>query len=154
MILDSTNQMDYYGGMIPGAARIAEFLSGCSADMANGHYSIDGEDIIANVFEYDTVAPEAAKWEAHRKCIDLHVPLKGEEGIFWAPVEDLSGKEAYNPDSDCEFFAGEARQKIAALPGQFIVFFPADAHKVKCCLQGTGHVKKAVIKIRIAEEHI
>lgn len=152
MILDSKKQINGYNDVIPGIAKITEFLSGCSADMDNGRYVIDGEEIVANVFEYDTVAPEEAKWEAHRRCIDLHVPLLGQECIFWAPVEELSSTAAYNPDSDCEFFEGEARQKIAGVPGQFLVFFPADAHKVKCRLQGTGHVKKAVVKIRIAEE--
>ncbi|MBD2844154.1 hypothetical protein IDH44_03055 [Paenibacillus sp. IB182496] len=29
-------------------------------------------------------------------------------------------------------------------------FFPADGHKVKCHLNGSSHVKKAVIKIKIA----
>ena len=148
MIMDSVKQLTGYEELIPGVARIAEFLSGCSVQTKNGRYDIDGDRIYASVFEYDTVSPDEMKWESHREYIDLHVPLMGEECIFWAPVEELTGIVDYNPDNDCEFYKGEYRQIVNATQGLCLFFFPADGHKVKCHLQGSGHVKKVVIKIK------
>ncbi|MBD2844155.1 YhcH/YjgK/YiaL family protein [Paenibacillus sp. IB182496] len=62
--------------------------------------------IYASVFEYETVAPDEMKWESHRAYIDLHVPLLGEECIFWAPVEELASVVDYSPDNDRESDAG------------------------------------------------
>ncbi len=149
MIMDSVKQLTGYEELIPGVARIAEFLSGCSGQTKNGRYDIDGDRIYASVFEYDTVSPDEMKWESHREYIDLHVPLMGEECIFWAPVEELTGIVDYNPDNDCEFYKGEYRQIVNATLGLCLFFFPWDGHKVKCHLHGSGHVKKVVIKIKI-----
>lgn len=148
MIMDSIKQLQSYESMIPGMAKIIAFLSGCSDQMKNGRYEIDGDRIYASVFDYDTVASDEMKWESHRKCIDLHVPLTGEEFIFWAPIEELASIVDYNPDNDCEFYKGEYRQLLKATSGQFLFFFPADGHKVKCHLDGSSHVKKVVIKIK------
>jgi YhcH/YjgK/YiaL family protein len=150
MIVDSIKQLQSYESMVPGMAQIMAFLSGCSDQMEKGRYEIDGDRIYASVIEYDTVAPHEMKFESHREYIDLHVPLSGEECIFWSPVEELSSIVDYNPDNDCEFYRGEYRQLLNATSGLFIFFFPTDGHKVKCHVHGSSHVKKVVIKIKTA----
>ncbi|MDF2927192.1 MAG: hypothetical protein K0R57_6106 [Paenibacillaceae bacterium] len=149
MILDSIKQLQSYESLIPGIAKIMAFLSGCSGQMEKGRHEIDGDRIYASVIEYDTVSPHEMKWESHREYIDLHVPLTGEECIFWAPVEELASIVDYNPGNDCEFYKGEYRQLLKATSGVCIFFFPADGHKVKCHLEASSHVKKVVIKIKI-----
>ena len=95
-----------------------------------------------------TLAP-VTRLEAHRKFIDIHVPISGTEILGWAPVSSLNNvTEPYNADNDIEFF-GEAPVKTAEIkPGQFVIFYPADAHAPNMADAGKSH-QKYCIKIPV-----
>lgn len=85
--------------------------------------------------------------EAHRRHIDIHVPQSEEETFGWSPINNL--KNCINPyeqDRDVEFFGDEPQCHITVRPGQFIIFFPEDAHAPNI---GIGNHRKLCIKIAI-----
>jgi YhcH/YjgK/YiaL family protein len=76
--------------------------------------------------------------------------LSGTETIEIFPKNGLAVSEPYNPERDVEFYEkpATAHAKVTLTPGQFLVFFPDDAH-MPCLMTTIGPepVKKVVFKI-------
>ena len=132
-------------------------LEALGPDTPEGETRLDGDDIILRVMSYATRRPwdESAVLEAHREYIDIQVSLQGAERIDWFPLEELTEKAPYNPDSDAVFFyrPGAGRTPAPAhvdnVPGRFTVLFPTDAHMPQMSVEGEPcMVKKAVVKLR------
>jgi biofilm protein TabA len=129
-----------------------EFLKTLTPDSETGKRLIQGNDLFAGVDTYETKARADAKLETHRKYVDIQVLLSGEEVLEIFPKQGLTVSEPYNPERDVEFYEkpAEAHARITLNPGQFLVFFPDDAH-MPCLMAGASPkpVKKAVFKIAI-----
>lgn len=112
-----------------------------------------GKTIIADgkvtVNAQNLIQVSASRLEAHRKFIDIHVPISCPEILGWSSVESLTDvTEPYDADKDIEFF-GEAPQQTAEIGvGQFAIFFPADAHAPNMGEAGKPY-QKLCIKIPV-----
>lgn len=85
--------------------------------------------------------------EAHRRFIDIHVPISGDETIGWASLRHLRNITiGYDTEKDIEFFGDEPQSYITVRPGQCVIFFPEDAHAPNI---GVGRHKKICVKIAI-----
>lgn len=90
---------------------------------------------------------EKVRLEAHRRHIDIHIPITSEETIGWRPIVDLKNCVApYDEDADIIFFGEAAQVLMPVLPGQFAIFFPEDAHAPNI---GAGMHKKFCLKITV-----
>ena len=74
-----------------------------------GSYKINGDEFFVNVNEYDTVLREDRFWEAHKKYIDVHVMLKGQEFIDVNFIDNMQLGE-YKADNDFQALDGEEPQ--------------------------------------------
>lgn len=93
------------------------------------------------------VSREKASMEAHRRYIDIHVPLKTTETIGWAPTADMTyPRGEYDADRDVAFFGDSAHSMLHVRPGQIAVFFPEDAHAPNI---GLGSHRKLCVKILV-----
>ena len=74
--------------------------------------------------------------------------LSGSERVEIAAPADL---EQFRSEPQNDFFAyhGEGRHKLVLAPGDFLVVWPEDAHKIKMYLGQPQTVTKAVFKIKI-----
>jgi biofilm protein TabA len=111
-----------------------------------GMYPIDGKKAYASITEGPEKTPEAAKWESHRKYIDLQYVIKGEEKIGVAPLAGATVVVPYNDQKDGANYTTEGEYYIAT-PAEFYLFFPSDVHKPNIHVDGYDTVKKLVIKI-------
>lgn len=99
----------------------------------------------------DTAAPElressGADLELHREYIDIQVVLEGEETYGWEAAGDLKAERIpYDAGRDIAFYKDRPRFYFTLRPGEFVIFFPEDAHAP--CI-GRGQIKKLVAKIR------
>lgn len=90
---------------------------------------------------------ENAELEAHRRFIDIHVPLKSNETIGWASVDRLKYPHGdYDEERDICFFGDSATCMLHLRVGQMAVFFPEDAHAPNI---GIGTHKKLCIKVPV-----
>ena len=106
-----------------------------------------GDAVYCTRFTYETVAPEESFFEAHRRYLDIHVMLAGEERVDLNHPEEL---ELFRAEEDGDFYAYRgARHSIILRPGTFLVVFPGDAHRIKVRVNGPETVSKAVFKIRL-----
>lgn len=85
--------------------------------------------------------------EAHKRYIDVHVPLKTTETIGWASLDNLRLlKKPYDSAADVEFYGDQAQCMLHLQPGTIAIFFPDDAHGPNI---GVGSHRKLCIKIPV-----
>lgn len=87
-------------------------------------------------------------FEAHRKYLDLHYIVEGIEGIATADISALQTVEPYDEQKDISFLEGNEDGRYYLKPGQFMVCWPNDAHKVAVMNEKPEHIKKVVFKIK------
>lgn len=139
-----------YRGIHPNLDLALERLTpGFLSSLGDGERrELRGDAVYCTRFTYETVAPEESFFEAHRRYLDIHVMLAGEERVDLNHPEEL---ELFRAEEDGDFYAyrGVARHSIILRPGTFLVVFPGDAHRIKVRVNGPETVSKAVFKIRL-----
>ena len=115
--------------------------------MPLGRIELDGDRLFINNVESELVEKDNQIIEVHRRYIDIHVPLDGEETIGWKPLADLSVVDkAYDDEADFATFAESASAYLTLKPGQFLVAWPEDGHAP---IIGRGRLRKAIVKIKL-----
>lgn len=112
-----------------------------------GSVEVGESGIFVNSQEPAMLPREKVCLEAHKKYIDIHVPLKGEEIMGWAPVEGLHNViKSYDAEADFELFGDAAHSIVHVRVGEIAVFFPEDAHAPNI---GIGNHKKFCVKVPV-----
>lgn len=114
-------------------------------------YDIDGDNLYAPVSEYLSKKEGEAKFEAHRKYIDIQYVISGEEKIGVAPMSQKNDVVTpYDETKDIEFMTVKDSTYHKATQQNFFIFFPDDIHKPG---MRTGEdstlVKKIVVKVKV-----
>ncbi len=130
MILCDIRDASRYYGISSQLTAALKWLAGHIGDnFTTGSQNLADCDVVVNAQEPSMVKAVDAKLEAHRRFIDIHVPLLCNETIGWAPVEQLNIVEKpYNADADFELFGDPAHSLVVVRVGQIAIFFPEDAH--------------------------
>lgn len=120
------------------------------ASLSCGRHEIDGEDVYANVMEYDTVPSSEKKFEAHKRYYDVQCVASGVERVEVASLEGLVPATEYDEAGDYALFdAADVVTSVVLHAGEIAVLPPEDAHKPGCQAAGKPvHVKKIVVKVR------
>ena len=137
------------------AARLARALDWISqtnmAALEVGRHDIVGDEVYANVMEVTPMLPASKQFEAHRRYIDVHYVIAGEELIGVAPVGECPVAQEYAEADDFSLHgdpADAARVTWVLLrEGELCVTPPADAHKPACAIGEPARLKKACIKV-------
>ena len=149
MIKDRLENSDNYKNISEGIRKGFNWLKNIDLlKIDDGRYDIEGDSIYANVQTYDT--KETALFEAHKKYIDIQYMIKGEELVGVAPYTDCQITETYDENRDIEFMNCCGRCWHETLnEGDFLIFFPNDAHQPSLISGEKRRVKKVVVKVRI-----
>ena len=113
-----------------------------------GSHPIDGDELFVNVVEYETTTPENRFWEAHRQYLDLHFMLRGPEQIDVNFIDNMEQKEFVEKD-DFLPLEGDPNSHVVLNAGDFLLCYPADAHRTAVQVGAPATIKKAIYKIRI-----
>jgi YhcH/YjgK/YiaL family protein len=115
-----------------------------------GKYPIDGDNVVATVFEGTPKMSDTTKWESHRNFEDIHYVFSGEEQIEVAPVATAKVVKAYDPARDITNYETKGKYYLLA-PGTFFIVFTQSAHRPGLKVPGHDSVKHVVIKVRDAK---
>lgn len=113
-------------------------------------YDIDGDNLYATVSEYLSKNEETAKFEAHRKYVDIQYVIAGKELMNIAPIATV--KEVltpYDATKDIEFITVDKIINYKASPANFFIFFPDDAHRPGLKDGVNSSVRKLVVKLKV-----
>lgn len=118
--------------------------------LETGRHNIDGDNLYASISEYLTKNESEARFEAHRKYIDIQYVVSGKEIMQIAPLalRDTVFQE-YDETKDIEFFSVKEHKSLTATPEKFFIFFPSDAHRPRLKTETADTVRKVVIKLKI-----
>jgi len=109
-------------------------------------------DILGDVFfgiglEYITKNETECLWEAHKKYLDIHLILEGEERINIAETESMKQTMEFDYKNDYQLFEGKKQQSIVIKKGEFLALYPNECHKTAVKIDQKSSVKKIVFKI-------
>ena len=153
MIKDKLEYSETYYGISESIKKGFEWLKSQELQsIEQGKYTIDGRNIYANVQEYET--RQDAKYEAHKKYIDIQYVIKGCESVGICDIKNCTTCTQYDTEKDIEFFNCNVNEEFYNLnQGEFLVLFPNDAHKPSINPQKINSekniVKKVVVKVAI-----
>jgi YhcH/YjgK/YiaL family protein len=111
-----------------------------------GRIELKGEELFVSVAQTQPKSRAEAKLEAHRRYIDIQIPLSGDETMGYTPLAACRPSEAlYQADKDIVFFEGPAQDYVTVKPGMFAIFFPQDGHAPGVTPTG---VRKIIVKVK------
>lgn len=147
MILASNSTALHYRGIHPNLDLALEHITPeFLSSLGEERVELKGEEVYCTKFTYETVPEEEAFFEAHRLYLDIHLMLSGSERVEIASPAALA---QFDHQGDFYAYRGEGRHSIVLSPGDFLVVFSDDAHKIKMQVDGPETVSKAVFKIKI-----
>ena len=114
----------------------------------NQRVELKGDLVYCTRFTYETIPQEESFFEAHRRYLDIHIMVEGEERVDMNRPEDLTLTDAQD-GNDFYAYQGESWHSTVLKPGEFLVVFPGDAHRIKVQVDGPKTVSKAVFKVCI-----
>ena len=148
MILDGLANASRYYALHDGFRAGFEFLARPDLLLlAGGRHEIDGSRVFALVNRDPGRGVSGARLEAHRQYIDIQFLVDGRERIGWRPLAECQQvTEPYDSDRDIMFFADPVETWIDLAVGQYMIFYPQDAHAP---LAAEGDNVKVVIKVAV-----
>ena len=153
MILDRISHAMMYRSVGPRVSAALNYLRRTDfSELPEGRHELDGDRLFAVVQRYRTKPLKEARWEAHRKYLDVQYMVEGVERMGYAPLADgLSIQEPYDAKTDLVFYDIRGDWfEVAA--GGFAVFGPQDIHAPGLAAGNppcTGEVLKVVVKCRV-----
>ena len=149
MIKDSLKNANTYFNLSENLKKGLEWLiNNNMAEISCGKHVIDGDAVYASVQEYETKLN--AKYEAHRKYIDIQYMISGKELVGVLDIAKCKTCDAYDENSDLEFFETSVKDEFQNLrEGEFLILYPHDAHKPSIADGEKTIVKKVVVKVAI-----
>jgi YhcH/YjgK/YiaL family protein len=148
MIIDHINHSSKYHSLSEKFVKVFEFLK--STDLENldvGIHEINGRELFYIVSEDATRLFTESSLEAHRKYIDLHYIISGNEIIGCAPKAEQKVLKEYDSENDYLLYDGDM-SLVKMLPGMFAIFYPDDLH-MPGISEDKKTVKKIVMKVKI-----
>ena len=150
MITDSIDHLKRYG--VPKTESILKFIADhdCT-QLPDGETEIEGRELFVRIMSYVPKPAEENRFELHRIYADVQYLVRGMELMQTARIKDLTPLADYDKQGDYHFFkTSGATTDLIVQAGEFVVFYPNQAHRPSCFYEGyKGLVKKLVFKVKI-----
>lgn len=147
IVANLTNKQEYYG-IHPELDKALdcltlEFLENASTEKT----LLDGENLFVTKFHLETVPVEQTFFEAHKKYLDIQIVTQGMERVEIAHPDGLTLTEE---KGDFYGYTGQADQSVILKPGNFLVVFPGDAHRLRLPVHKSGEAfTRVVFKVKV-----
>ena len=151
MIYDELKNIKTYKGINKNLDKAIDFIvekKYLNADF--GKNIVDDDKIY---FDYpETVSTREnidLELEYHKKYIDIHIVLEGEEVIAYTPLEDCLETQSYNDEEDYALVKGKAQVELILNAKNFLLFFPEEPHLALLKIDTPKEIKKVIFKVEI-----
>lgn len=147
IVANLTNKQEYYG-IHPELDKALDYLTPEFLENASTEKTLlDGENLFVTKFHLETVPVEQTFFEAHKKYLDIQVVIQGIERVEIAHPDGLTLTEE---KGDFYGYTGQADQSVILKPGNFLVVFPGDAHRLRLPVHQSGEpFTRVVFKIKV-----
>lgn len=150
MIYDHLSRISLYRPLSKHIARAIDFVQTAPLEtLPAGRHEVDGEAVFATIYETHTLEG-GAKWESHRRYIDLQLMLRGREQQKVADINILADATPYDTAKDVVFYRSAPQALTAELSeSQFVFYFPHDGHLPMIAVGSDTAIRKLVVKIAV-----
>ncbi len=151
MIFDTLINMEKYKGISENLDQAIDFIK--KTDFTKCE---EGKTDVCDAFYYTKAVVQTgdithAPFEAHKKFIDIFIPLTGREIVKTAEVEGLTVTYPYQDADDFYLLEGPAQVNVINTPDTFAILFPQDAHNSAGGVDGEViDFEKIVVKVRVS----
>lgn len=131
--------------------RSLQWIAENAASIPEGIHELGEPGWFVNVHGYATQARELCAWENHLETIDIQYMIDGIEIIDVTPVEGLGEPTVYKPESDAQKFGNndDPFTQLVFRTGDFVFFFPGEAHRPKVAAGEPSTLRKLVVKVPV-----
>lgn len=149
MIKDNINNAHLYDDLHPNFRSVLEILQSLNLDaLQPGHIELDGKYVYININEIKEKNQNEIHLESHKQYIDIQMPLTGNETFGIKPTtECMSPIGDFDNERDIIFYEDKPSEYITLKKGEFIIFFPDDAHAP--CVNISNNHLKLIVKISV-----
>ncbi len=142
-----SNKAEYYG-IHPELDKALDCLTPEFLEQAATEKTLlDGENLFVAKFHLETVPEEQTFFEAHRQYLDIQIVTEGMERVEIAHPDTLTLTEHRG---DFYGYTGQGEQTVILKPGNFLIVFPGDAHRLKLPVGASGQAfTRVVFKIKV-----
>ena len=126
----------------------SNFLSGKPAGYAEKE-EIRGKDVYAIHQVNRTKPANFARFEAHRKYIDLQYIWEGQEIISITSADNLTVITLYDEEKDIIFYKYFRSATLVMKPRMFAILYPCDVHAPGMVFKKQQLVRKTVVKVKV-----
>jgi YhcH/YjgK/YiaL family protein len=149
MIIDTLQNSRKYEKLNPHFKKGFEFL--CSLNKDNFPVSkieLEGDELFALFHKGPGYGNKDVKLEAHKKYIDIHYVLLGNDLMGHKSTANCSIiHKAFNENDDCVLFNDAPNTFVKIKNNYFAIVFPEDAHSP---LTGEDEVWKIILKVKVS----
>ena len=148
MIFDNLSNTGSYSGISPHLDKALMFIENINnVSLSPGRNKIDGDNVFAMMFDYETIDLSMGCYESHQKYIDIQLVLSGSEYIRCLPENAPEITSAYDREGDVELFKLSDGLDLKLFPGRFALFMPGELHAPKLRYSTPSDVRKVVVKV-------
>lgn len=149
MIKDSIQNAHKYDELHPNFWSVMEILQSLNLDALQvGHIELDGKYIYININQTNNKSKNEVLLESHQQYIDIQMPLSGKETFGIKPTNEcIKPQGEFNTERDIIFYNDTPNEYITIDKGEFIIFFPDDAHAP--CIDTENNHLKLIVKISV-----
>ncbi len=149
MIVDHLSHAALYAGVTKNLSLAFDFLHRADLQtLAAGRYELAGDDAFALVQDYTTKPATDAKWESHRKYLDVQFIVSGIESMGYGYIDGFTVTKDYDEAADFLLYAGKGNE-LTMTPGTFAILYPHDVHRPTVAVGEPSAVRKVVVKVRV-----
>ncbi|WP_171011347.1 YhcH/YjgK/YiaL family protein [Haloimpatiens lingqiaonensis] len=150
MIIDRINNMELYGEAESNISKALKFMKehDFSKD-EKGVHKVDGDNLYYVVAEYQTKDLEKGFWESHKKYIDVHYMLNGQEKLLYSNFKNMEIEKDYNENDDAYILKGDSEGEVTIKEGTFVLCYPEDVHMTGIKVKDSEDIRKIIFKIAI-----
>jgi len=143
MIIDNINNLSLYPNL---PEQILSFIQG--NQFQEGRTDIEGDNFFAIGLNYETKNQSDGLWEAHRKYLDIHYIVQGQELVHISHIDSMIVSNDYQ--DDYQLFEGDKMHEVLLKKDDFLVLYPHEVHKTSIMNNEVSNVKKFVFKLLIS----
>ena len=149
MIKDNIQNAHQYDDLHQNFWSVMEILQSLNLDaLQPGYIELDGKYVYININETNSKTKEEALLESHRQYIDIQMPLTGTETFgIKQTAECTKPIDEFDTERDIIFYEDTPTEYVTISKGEFVIFFPEDAHAP--CINTANNHLKLIVKISI-----
>lgn len=149
MIYDKLQNIERYLGISQLLDEAINYIVSEKYTLAEfGKNIIKGDEIYYNCPK-DAMAKNTKDmdFEYHKKYIDIHIPIKGEEYIGYFHKENGIKTKDYDEKDDYALMKGEMNEQFLVKEGEFLILFPDEVHLALMKVNEEKKVHKVIFKV-------